>query len=117
MEKFVDFLIAYKEILVSALCVLLTIISIIVKRRPKTLDEFYDCMRRVLSYIPSLIIDVEVDGHGEEKKQEVIQCCVSIFTRYLGRSLTSSEQSFVEGMFGDYIEEVLLTPKKKEVQK
>ena len=51
----IDFLKEYKEVLVSGLVVILTLICMLIKRKPKTIEEFALILNSVLNELPSLI--------------------------------------------------------------
>lgn len=115
MENFVNFLIEYKEILVSALGVLLTLIFVIIKRRPKSIDEFLSVLYEVAAILPDLINKVESPGLGEEKKIAVMSTARKLVQKKIGRPLSNDEISHCEVFIGSMIESILSTPQKKGV--
>lgn len=117
MENFVNFLKEYKELLVSVLCVILTFVGILVKRKPKTLDEFIACVDDVLTGVPSYVWFVERPGDGAAKKSEVIDMCKADLQRKLGREMTSMEFKYFIEHIDEAIEMTLKAPHKKEVSK
>lgn len=117
MENFVNFLIEYKELLVSVLCVILTFVGILVKRKPKTLDEFIACVDDVLTGVPSYVWFVERPGDGSAKKSEVIDLAAADLKKKLGRDLTSMESKYFLDHIDEVIEMTLKAPQKKEVSK
>lgn len=115
MENFVKFLSEYKELLVSVLCVLLAIIAMIIKRRPKTLDEFIQIVFSVCQQVPSMVLEVECPGNGETKKRTVIVAACQVVSSILKRDLTDKEIQYCEKIFGSLIESILAAPQKKGV--
>lgn len=113
MNDIFKFLTEYKEIILSSLCVVLSLLSILLKRRPKSLDDFKYAVSRVLSCVPSLVSKVERPGNGAEKKAQVIDSSILAVSGYLGRSLSDSEKDYVRTAVSDSIEDVLSSPKKK----
>ena len=59
---------------------------------------------------------VEVDGHGEEKKNKVIQMALKEASESLGRSLTDDESEAIIALVSKQIELTLATPQKKEIK-
>lgn len=113
MSKFFDFLNTYKEVLLTCLAIFISFIGVLVKKKPKTVDDFKLALSEVLSLVPSLVIKVERPSCGEEKKNEVLKACVKAVSTRLGRSLCDSEKSFIIDEVSKSIEECLSTPTKK----
>lgn len=113
MSDFLQILNDYKEIIVSCAVFLLVLLAILLKKRPKTLDDFKFAVSEALNLVPSLVIKVERPSNGAEKKSQVIDACLVAVSSYLGRPLTDSEKSYVRKEADITIEGVLSTPKKK----
>lgn len=115
MKEFISFLEDYKEVLISCLCAILTIIAILVKRKPKTLDDFLLCIKEVSCSLPELINSVECVGLGSTKKKKVEQACLNLMSSKLGRRLSDTEMELCLREFDSSIEAILSTPQKKGV--
>lgn len=115
MKEFLAFLSEYKELLVSFVCLVATILCIVLKRKPKTLDEFNSCLIEVLNHIPEFVIQVEKEGHGYEKKINVMNLCKNRLQKELGRELSEKEIELVDRLSSNEIELVLSTPRKKDI--
>lgn len=113
MDSFINFLREYKEVILSALAVLLTFICILIKRKPKTLDDFTLALSDVLNFVPSLVIKAEEPKNGEAKRDKVLQASLSLMSSSLQRALTSKERSIVIKSVSEQIESVLTAPQKK----
>ena len=113
MKNFLDFLIQYKEVIVSSLCFVLTFLAIVLKRRPKTLDEFISLLNETLLVLPDFISKVERPSHGADKKYQVKQMALSHFEKSLNRVLSDSEKEMFLKAVDIRIEEILKTPQKK----
>lgn len=113
MSEFLNFLVSYKEIILISLSILLSLLTILLKNKPKTLDDFKLAVSEVLSLVPELVSKVERVGCGSQKKEEVISTCLNLVHRALGRSLSNSEIDYIRSEVSESIEEVLSTPKKK----
>lgn len=114
MQDFLNFLNAYKEVIISIFACLLTIICIFAKRRPKTLDDFLMIVDEALLQVPTFINKVECPGNGADKKSLVVGSVSSLVSRKLGRKLSDSERDYLLIQASDTIESVLSTPTKKE---
>lgn len=112
---FLDFLNAYKEVLIGSFCVLLTLLSILLKRKPKTIDDFLLCLDEVGLAVPKLVSSVECSGEGFRKKTAVISSAEKILSKKLGRNLSSTEKEYFNTFISNCIEEVLTAPQKKGV--
>lgn len=113
MDSFINFLREYKELLVSSLAVLLTFICILLKRKPKTLDDFTFALSDVLNTVPSLVAKVEEPKNGEAKREKVLSASLRLMSSSLQRALTSQERSIVIKSVSEQIESVLTAPQKK----
>lgn len=113
MSAFIEFLKEYKEVLVSGFCLISTIVLILIKRRPKTIDDFLMIVDEVCLSLPTLINKVECVGNGLAKKKEVRSSALGVISKQLGRSLSESEISFALKTIDSSIEDILSTPQKK----
>lgn len=115
MIEFISFIKEYKEVILSSVCLILTLICILVKRKPKTIDEFYLLMDEVIVKLPSFINSVEVSGNGLDKKRKVLSSALSLLTKKLGRDLSIAESEYFVSKISNSIEMILSTPQKKGV--
>lgn len=115
MKEFIEFLKEYWFELSAGLFALIEIILIIVKRKPKSIDDFKLAVQEALAIVPELVLSCERPGEGYLKKQEVILSSLKLVSRLLGRKLTDNEVRFVSDSVSDKIETVLSTPTKKEI--
>ena len=113
----IDFLKEYKEVLVSGLVVILTLICMLIKRKPKTIEEFALILNSVLNELPSLINKVEIPGNGLAKKKEVRSLAISLCEAKLGRHLSPLEEDIAFVNIDKQVEDILTTPQKKGVFK
>lgn len=116
MDVLIAFLKDYKEYILlafSLILVLLDFLILFIKRRPKTYDDFKQCLSDVLSVLPSLILSVEEPGNGSAKKEKVLKSALEIFKNRLGRCLSDSENSIVEKVVSRQVEIILSTPQSK----
>ena len=108
----------WKLIAAALLMIVSTIVStIIIVKNGKGKISVWDALKSViLEKIPSFIAMVEVDGHGEEKKNKVIQMALKEASESLGRSLTDDESEAIIALVSKQIELTLATPQKKETK-
>lgn len=112
----VEFLQAYWFYLYAFIVVLFDILILVIKRRPKTLDDFTLILNESFSsYLPALISKFEEPGKGEIKKIHVIDCMRSIIAHRLGRKLSPKEEKIFEKFVSESIESILSTPQKKGI--
>lgn len=114
MDSFIQFLSEYKSVLVGGFTLVLTIVLLFIKKRPKTIDDFLLIIDEVCAFsLPSFISKVEVPGNGLSKKKEVRDLALSKVSRLLGRSLSDSEKTLALKTIDESIEAILSTPQKK----
>lgn len=113
MKEFVKFLTDYKEIIASVFCFVLTFISILVKRKPQTIDDFFKGLDDVCSQLPEIINTFERPGNGDLKKEEVINYALTKLITFLHRDISDSESKSARSYFSQQIEAILSTPQKK----
>lgn len=116
MITFIEFIKEYKEFIIGALTLIISIVLIFIKRRPKTVDDFISSLDEVCNVIPSLIIKAEVPGNGLAKKKEVLSDCFSILKKHICRDLSKFEYDLAYKKFDSSIELILSTPQKKAVE-
>lgn len=119
MEAFVNFIKEYGSTIIAALSVIVGIIAVFVKKRPKTIEDFNYCLYQVVSKIPEMVSDQELrygSGHGDEKKTAVLVEATRFLSRALGRELSPVEADISLSEFSHQVEGVLETPQKKGVE-
>ena len=114
MEKFSQFLVDNWQYISSAIAAIFSIIIIIVKRRPKTMDDFVRSVDYALTQVASYCSSVEHPGDGEEKKRLVIKFVKNSVHNSLGRELTEKEISIIEKAASEQIEDVLSAPSRSK---
>ena len=110
----IEYLMNHPELIASVVLFVLTIICMIIKRRPKSLDEFVTIISDICKEIPNYIVSVECPGHGEDKKEKVISLALKETAKRLGRSLTDQETASCWIYYSEMIEKVLEAPQRKE---
>ena len=115
MNQFIEFMREYWFQLATGVFAVVEIILIIVKRKPKSIDDFKLVLEEVLAAVPELVISRERPGEGSTKKLEVITSCIALVSNKLGRKLTDSEKGIITSQVASKIETVLSTPTKKEI--
>ena len=113
MDTIKDFIVQNWQFISSAILAVLTIIAMLVKKKPQTLDDFVLALHQALMDVPYFIQKVEHSGDGSLKKLQVQQLTLDKVKEYLRRSLTKTEinQSLI--FIEDAIEEILSCPTKK----
>lgn len=111
--NWLEFFKEWSPYIVSGLIVVLDVLILLLKRRPKTIDDFMSCLDKVLSALPGFISKVEYPGGGEHKKDLVIAYAFSLFKKSLGRDLSDSEYHLAKETISEQIESILSTPHKK----
>ena len=114
MEKFSQFLVDNWQYISSAIAAIFSIIIIVVKKRPKTLDDFTSTLESALVEVASLCSLVEHPGDGQEKKRLVIERVKSIVHNSLGRELTKKEIAIIDEVASQQIEQVLNAPHRSK---
>ena len=107
----------WKLIAAVVLSILSAIIStIIIVKKNGGKVSWWDAIKAViLEKVPSYISIVEVEGHGEEKKNAVLNMAIREASEMLGRPLSNEESQLVIGLAGKQIEKVLAAPQKKQI--
>ena len=104
---------------VAAICfaALSTVFStiLIIKKSGGKISVWDAVKAVILEKIPSYIAIVEVDGHGEEKKNAVLNLALKEAAASLGRKLTNEETNAIIALASKQIETVLAAPQKKEI--
>lgn len=113
MDSFVNFLNENKVLLISIVTLILSVILIFIKKRPKTIDEFISIIDEIIGLLPGFINKVEIPNNGLMKKKEVLSMCFNLVKKKLGRELSNSELDYAYKKFDDSIEAILSTPQKR----
>ena len=108
-----EFILNNLSTILTCVTIVLSVILIIVKRRPTTIDEFAEAVDSIFEFLPSAISKVEHPGDGALKKEKVFNYAIGLIERFLGRSITEKERSIVSDRIDRFIESVLETPQKK----
>lgn len=112
---FLTFLKEYGIYVGEGVLFILSIIAIVIKNRPKTVDDFKLALFQALSMVPNLVTIVEEPGNGVKKHQEVVSWCMDYVRSSLHRALVDNEQAEIQTAVSEKIDIVLSSPKKKEV--
>ena len=70
MNDFIEFLKTYWFQLATGLFSVIEIILIVIKRKPKSIDDFRLAVSEVLTFIPEYVKKVEKPGNGEDQKHD-----------------------------------------------
>lgn len=117
METFLKFLKEYGVYLAAGFEILLTIILMIIKKRPKTIDDFLEAVHAALLKIPAFASSLEEPGNGESKKKNVLELVRLRVSKILDRSLTDTEKAYIDEKAAVQLEAVLAAPQKKAARK
>lgn len=111
----VDFLRDNWSFISTGVLAVLSIIIMIIKRRPKKFEELNQVISDVIAKIPGFIIDAETTGdyNGQDKKSFVVSWCFQFIEKALGRDLSGSEELYCYKAISYFIELVLESPTKK----
>lgn len=93
----------------------LSIIIMIIKRRPKKFEELNQIVTEAIAKIPGFIIDAEYtpDLNGQDKKNLVVSWCFDFIEKALGRELSHSDELYCYKAISYFIELVLTSPTRK----
>lgn len=105
----------YGIYILQAIAVIIGFITIFCKKRPKTLDDFVDCIHQCQTLLPTIISDIERPGCGAIKKEEAIIRCICNAKHILGRDLSDNEEKIFVSAMSESIEDILSTPTKKGI--
>lgn len=105
----------YGLYILQAIAVIIGFITIFCKKRPKTLNDFMDCIYQCQAMLPTLISSVERPGDGALKKEEVLLASLGKASLILGRKLSSDEIRVFNKCMSESIEDILSTPTKKGI--
>ena len=111
----IDFIEKYGLYILALCSILLEFILILIKRKPKTFDDFVSILSECALSLPSMISLVEVPGKGYEKKLNVIDSFKKLVSKKLGRDLSTKEERIFNDFVSSQIELILTTPQKKEI--
>ena len=110
-----EFIFENGYLILTVLSILIEVLILVIKRKPKTLDDFYDILSdTVANSLPLLICSVERPGDGVQKKQKVLDEAKKLVIKKLGRVLSSKEERIFHQFISNRIECILETPTKKE---
>lgn len=115
MNEVVDFLKSNRDWIIAVALFILELLVLILKKRPKTLDNFCALINEAAALVPSWCSDVERPGEGSNKKLQVMICARNFVTKHLGRQLDQKEIDMLDQVMSAQIENVLSCPTKKEV--
>lgn len=113
MELFIEFLKEYGQYIIGGIVLLLSVISMCIKQRPKTIDDFSSIVGSIVEKVAHWCASVEVPGQGVEKHNQVIDMALKEARSLLGRKLTNTEIAYIYKKVDSQIEEVLSAPSKK----
>lgn len=113
MEEVLTFLKENYQLIISLSILILSLISIVVKKRPKTLDDFIQVSGQVIGKVAEWVKQVEIPGHGDDKKIAVINLALKEAKKKLGRNLSETEIVSIYKQVGSQVESVLDAPSKK----
>lgn len=111
----IAFIEKYGLYILAIFSILLELIVILIKRKPKTFDDFVSILSECALSLPSMISSVEVPGKGYEKKIAVIDSFKKLVSKKLGRALSNKEMKIFSDFVSSQIELILTTPQKKEI--
>ena len=109
----------WKIIAAIFLTIVSTILStiIIVKKSGGKISVWDVIKAVILEQIPSFIAIVETEGHGDEKRNKVLNMTLKEAEDKLGRPLSNEENQMIIALASKQIEVVLAAPQKKEINK
>ena len=107
----------WKILAAAVLTVISSIISaVVIIKKSGGKVSWWDAIKAViLEKIPSYVAIVEVDGHGEEKRNTVLNMALKEASEMLGRRLSNEETELIIALASKQIEKVLAAPQKKEI--
>lgn len=106
-QKILDFIVEYRNELCSVFIVIFTIVVNIIKKRPSY--SGVDIKEDVLEILPALLIKVEENGNGQQKKNAVLD----LIKAYVQGKYHCELSEELCGFFSRSIESILSTPQKK----
>lgn len=109
MKNVLDFIIQYREILVSLLLCLLTFLIQFLRKKP-VINQVDTILLCVLEKLPQFINSVESAKGGELKKVLVLESVKEYVKSEFSVNLPDSFIAFI----GSHVENILSTPQKKE---
>lgn len=113
--EFFSYLGEHPELVASVVLFVISLLTIILKKKPTTVDDFLVCVSETVNLVPTLVKSVEIPGNGVKKKTEVMVKAQEIAKRFLKRDLSASEIDILNKRVSDAIERVLEAPQKKGV--
>lgn len=113
MQAVINFIQTYWTYISAGILILIEVLILILKKRPKSIDDFKSCLDQVINLVPHLILDAEHPGDGEKKKELVVAYALAMFKKLLNRDITDSEYHIVKEAVQEQVELILSTPQKK----
>ena len=114
MQKVIDFICAYWQMIVYVLSIVLMLVLFIVRKRNKINLTNTDLKEELLELLPYFIFSVEkMCLPGTEKKEAVIKTSLDCVSKWLHRDLTEEENKTFTQFISDAVESILETPQKK----
>lgn len=118
LMDYVNFIKEYGALILAAVSVVVGVIAAIIKRRPKTLDDFKQAVFQVIEDLPVYINLCEdqcsmLSSQGSVKKALCLTSACNALKSILGRSLSKTEGDYAVAEFSKSIEAILSTPQKK----
>lgn len=110
MDNIINFITSYHQIIIGVLLIVLSIVSMLVKRKPKTLDDFISFVQEALNAVPDWMIKVERPGDGAQKLMEVQNLAYRYVKFRLGRKLTDQEIAYLEREVEKQVGSVMSAP-------
>ena len=107
-DLILDFLRTYYKEIVEISVLIISVVICLIKKRPGV-NEMDSIKKDVLERLPMFIALVESPGNGAQKKQQVLDLLSCYVRKIYHVDLTDDLFLF----FGDRIEDILSTPKKK----
>lgn len=108
MEKIIEFLSQYYREIIDISVLIISVVICLIRKRP-SYNEIDAIKKDALDRLPDLISLVEKPGNGAEKKQAVLD----LLAAYLRKKYHFEIGDELIEFFGNSIESILSTPKKK----
>lgn len=114
-EDVVSFLRDNWSFISTGILTVLSIVILIVKKRPKKWDELNQIITQCIAKVPGFVCEAEeMNGYtGLDKKNFVVSWCFQFIENTLKRDLTLSEEQYAYKAISYFIEAVLTAPTKE----
>lgn len=114
METFSKFIVDNWQFISTVLLAIFSLICMIIKRRPLSLDEFQSALDDCYRNLPYFIQRAENNiSNGDDKLDFVLACACNHVTQSLHRPLTEKEELKVKKGCKTVVEEILFCPTRK----